>query len=141
MAMAFQGILGRRIEPPEVALYLYNNTREYNRRDKGSSGQAIIKATDYYGIKRTALKTKEELTAALQEGKIVFAAMGNGHFGAPTYNHAILLYGFQSDKTNVYDPLKESNNQLFSIDLIWQEQSKDPDDYSGGSNFYSLERY
>ena len=112
-----------------------------NRVRKGSSGQAIIRATDAYGIKRTALKNKEELTKALQDGKIVFAAMGNGTFGRPTYNHAIILYGFQSNKTNVYDPLTQKNNRLFSIDQIWREQSKDPDDYSGGSNFYSLERY
>ena len=142
MAMAFQGILNEQIYPTDVARYLYDYTWEYNRRDKGASGKAIVKAAEYYGVKRTALTTKEELIEALQEGKIVFAAMGNGHFGKLTYNHAIILYGFQNNQTNVYDPLPDNNNNhLFPIDLLWEEQSKDPDDYSGGSNFHSLERY
>lgn len=142
MAMAFQGILGKRVEPTDVAEYLYNNTWEYNRNNKGASGKAIVRAAEYYGIKRTALKTKQELIEALQNGKIVFAAMGNGHFGKLTYNHAIIIYGFQNNEAYVYDPLPDNNNnRLFSIDLLWNEQSKDPDDSSGGSNFHSLERY
>ncbi len=142
MAMAFQGILGRTILPIEIANYLYSNTNEFNKKTQGSSGQAIVEASDYYGIKRTALETKEDLINALKDGKIVFAAMGNGRFGKKKYNHAIILYGYRSNgSTNVMDPLLVSNNRATSIDLIWREQSKDPDDSSGGSNFHSLERY
>ncbi len=143
MAMAFQGILGRTILPTDVANYLYSQTNEFNKRTQGSSGQAIVKAAEYYGVKRTAIESKEELIEALKDGKIVFAAMGNGRFGKKKYNHAIIFYGYNSKKntTNVMDPLQVKNNTATSIDLIWREQSTDPDDYSGGSNFHSLERY
>ena len=66
--------------------------------------------------------------------------MGNGKYGKPTYNHAIVFFGHNNGKTTVYDPL-HANDISESIDLLWNEQSTDPDDSSGGSNFYSLERY
>ena len=142
MAMAFQGILNKTILPTDVADYLYYQTDEYNKHNVGSSGQAIVKASDYFGIKRTALKTKQELEKALQEGKIVFAAMGNGKYGKPQYNHAIIIFGYYcNNTTNTYDPLLMYNNTRVDIELLWREQSIDPDDYSGGSNFHSLERF
>ena len=140
MAMAFTGILGHTILPNEVGSYLYYNTNEFNKKTQGSSGQAIIKASNRYNIKLTSLKDKEEIIEALEEGKIVYAAMGNGKYGKPTYNHAIIFYGYNNNRTTVYDPLIQYDISE-SIDLLWNEQSKDPDDYSGGSNFYSLERY
>lgn len=142
MAMAFTGILGRTILPTEIANYLYNYTNEFNKKTQGSSGLAIVEASKHYNIKRTALKDKDEIIEALKDGKIVYTAMGNGKFAKPTYNHAIILYGYNTNgTTNAYDPLKQFNNGQVSIDLLWNEQSKDEDDYSGGSNFHSLERY
>ena len=140
MAMAFTSILGKEILPPEIADYLYRNTNEYNKKTKGSSGLAIIYGTDHYNIKRTALKSKSELRKALENGKIVFAAMGDGYFGTKQWNHAIVMAGLNGNSTYVQDPLTSSKNKWYSIDDIWSQQSKDPDDYSGGSNFYALER-
>ena len=140
MAMAFTGILGYTILPTQIGNYLYNNTNEFNKKNQGSSGQAILLASNYYNVKATPLNNKEEIENALKNGKIVYAAMGNGKYGKPTYNHAIIFFGYNNGITIVYDPLN-SNDNYESIDLLWNEQSKDPDDYSGGSNFYSLERY
>lgn len=140
MAMAFTGILGHTVLPNEVGNYLYYYTNEYNKKTQGSSGQAIILASNKYNIKLTALKSKDEIISALEEGKIVYGAMGNGKYGKPTYNHAIIFFGYNNNRTTVYDPLIQYDIPE-SIDLLWNEQSKDPDDYSGGSNFYSLERY
>ena len=138
MAMAFSAIKKTEILPTDVANYLYYNTIEYNKYTIGSSGLAIVYATDYYKVKRTPLKNIEELKIALARGKIVFAAMGNGKFGTVNWNHAIILNNYKSGTTFALDPLKSSNNGWCSIDQIYKEQSKDPDDSRGGSNFYML---
>ena len=140
IAMAFSSILGKKIVPTDVADYLFYHTNEYNRKTKGSSGLAIIYASDYYKIKRTTIYSKKQLKEELENGKIVFASMGDGYFGTKKWNHAIVMVGLDKNKTYVQDPLSEAKNKWYSIDDIWQQQSKDPDDYSGGSNFYALER-
>ena len=141
MAMAFSSILNRQILPTEVANYLYYNTNEFNKKVKGSSGMAIIYASKHFNIKTTALKSKLELINALKDGKLVFAAMGNGKFATPFYNHAIILTKYNAGLTYAFDPLKSENNGWVSVDQVFNEQSKDPDDSTGGSNFYSLEEF
>ena len=140
MAMAFSSILEKEILPTDVANYLYYNTNEFNRKNKGSSGMAIIYASKYYNVKCTPLNSKEEIIAALSEGKLVYAAMGPGKFATVFYNHAIILAGYDNGLTMAYDPLKPENNSWTSVDQIFNEQSKDPDDSLGGSNFYVLEK-
>ena len=117
--------------------YLYTN--EFNKRTAGSSGLAIIKAANHYGVKYTALKSKKQLQDSLKDGKVVFAAMGNGKFGTTSWNHAIILYKYSNNSAYALDPLVTYKNGWVSIDNLWREQSKDPDDSTGGSNFYSLE--
>ena len=141
MAMAFSSILGKTILPTDVANYLYYNTNEFNKYIKGSTGMAIIYASNYYHVRYTPLTSKETLALALSEGKLVFAAMGNGRFATTTYNHAILLSRYQDGQTYAYDPLDSSKNGWVDINIIINEQSKDPDDSRGGSNFYALEEY
>ena len=141
MAMAFSSILGREILPTTVANYLYYNTDEFNKRVKGSSGMAIIYASKYFNVKATALTSKTDLINALKDGKLVFAAMGNGKFATPFYNHAIILTKYNNGLTYASDHLKSENNGWVSIDQVFNEQSKDPDDSTGGSNFYSLEEF
>ena len=138
MAMAFTSIKNYTILPTDVADYLYYHTNEYNRYTIGSSGLAIVYATDYYKIKRTPINTIDEIKIALARGKIVFAAMGDGKFGTKSWNHAIILYNYQNGMAFALDPLKDSNNGWFSINQLIKEQSKDPDDSRGGSNFYML---
>ena len=141
MAMAFESILDRRVLPPEVADFLYYQTSEYNKYTTGSSGLAIIRATDYFNIKRTGISSLEQLNQELEKGKIVFAAMGNGKFATTSWNHAIILFNHSYDnKTVAYDPLKESNNGWIETSKIWNEKSTDSDDIRGGFIFYALER-
>ena len=141
MAMAFSGILNKNILPTDVAHYLYNHTDEYNKTNSGSSGQAIVLASNYYNIKYRPLINKKDLENALRLGNIVFSAMGKGRFGTDKYNHAILVYGYDNGKTYALDPLKHISSGWVSINRLIKEQSKDPDDSSSGSNFYSLEEY
>lgn len=125
--------------PTEVADYLYYQTEEYNKYTNGTSGLGIIFASKHYNIKAIPIKTKKELDGHLKEGKIVFAAMGNGKFATQRWNHAIILYRFNNNQTYAHDPLKVLNNGWVSTDLIWREKSKDPDDIRGGSELYALE--
>lgn len=141
ISMAFSTILGKKILPTDIANYLYYNTFEFNRKNKGTSGLGIIYAANYFKVKYTPITSKKELINELSDGKIVFAAMGNGKFATPFYNHAIILYGYNKGDTYAYDPLKVSNNGEVSIDTIFNEQSRDPDDSLGGANFYSLVGY
>ena len=138
MAMAFTGILNKTILPIDVGNYLYYNTNEYNHYTIGSSGLAIVYASNNYGIKYTPITSKEELKIALLKGNIVFAAMGNGKFATAKWNHAIILHNYSNNSTIAYDPLKPENNGWVSLEQLWNEQSKDPDDSRGGSNFYEL---
>ena len=141
MAMAYTSILQREILPTDVASYLYNNTDQFNKNLKGTSGKGIIYASDYYNVKWQGIGTKEEMIDALSKGKIIYASMQNGKFAAPTYNHSIIMYNYDENNNTTYtlDPLKRENNGWNSIDLIWEEQCMDPDDRSGGYAFYSLE--
>ena len=141
LAMAFTGILKRQVLPTEVADYLYYHTNEFNRKVTGCSGMAIIYASQFYGIKYTALHSEEDIKKALLRGKIIYAAMGNGKYATPRWNHAIIFFDYNKGNTFVYDPLNTNNNGWESINRLWIEQSKDSDDSRGGSNFYSLEIY
>ena len=139
MAMAFETILDRTILPPEIADYLYYNTNEYNKTCVGSSGMAIVYATMRYAINREPINSHEELIQKLKEGKIVFAAMGNGKFATKTWNHAIVMSKLNdNNETFALDPLNTNNNGWVSTWLIWNEKSTDPDDATGGAYLYAL---
>ena len=138
MAMAFSAIKNTEILPTYVADYLYYYTEEYNKYTIGSSGMAIVYATNYFGVKRTPINSTEEMKIALARGKIVYGVMGNGKYATPMWNHAIIMNNYINGQTFVLDPLKESNNGWISVDQIIAEQSIDPDDSRGGSNFYML---
>ena len=139
MAMAFESIQNRTILPTTVADYLYYDTNEYNKKDSGSSGLAIIYATNHFGISRDGIGSVEELRKQLLKGKIVFAAMGDGKFGTNRWNHAIIMAGFKKNgQTYAWDPLIEGNNGWVDINQIWNEKSKDLDDKLGGYYLYAL---
>ena len=138
MTMAFQAILETVIEPTGVANYLYYQTQEYNKYTVGTSGLGIIKAADYWGVKYIPIKSKNQLDEELKKGRIIFAAMGNGKYATPNWNHAIILHRYHNGLTYSFDPLQGLNNTWFSTDLIWREKSSDPDDSRGRSQLYAL---
>lgn len=138
MTMAFQAILETVIEPTGVANYLYYQTQEYNKYTVGTSGLGIIKAADYWGVKYIPIKSKNQLDEELKKGRIIFAAMGNGKYATPNWNHAIILHRYHNGLTYSFDPLQGLNNTWVSTDLIWREKSSDPDDSRGRSQLYAL---
>ena len=142
MAMAYTSYLERQILPIDVAYYLYNSTDQFNKKVVGTSGKGIIYASEHFNIKYIGIDSKDKLREQLKSGKIVFAAMQNGTFATLRWNHAIILFNYndKDDTTFVYDPLNTANNRWHKIDIIWREQSQDPDDRLGGYALYALEK-
>ena len=126
LAMVFNG-LGQKVLPTAVADTIYNNTNEMNVGGLGTSGKGAVYAINAYGYKHTVITTKEQLIAALQSGKPVFATVGNGIFAKGRITHAIILSGYSGGKTKAMDPDNvNTTGRWYDINTIWDQRSLDP---------------
>lgn len=77
---------------------------------------------------------KEDLIAALKNGKIVYGAVGHGIFVKGYSTHAIILSGYDHGKTKAIDPDNMSKtNRWYSVDDIWNERSLELEDNAVGA--------
>ena len=138
LAMVFNG-LGQKVLPTAVADTIYNNTNEMNVGGLGTSGKGAVYAINAYGYKHTVITTKEQLVAALQSGKPVFATVGNGIFAKGRLTHAIILSGYSNGKTKAMDPDSAYNTgKWYDINTIWNQRSTDPYDTNIGGSFVAI---
>ena len=138
LAMVFNG-LGQKVLPTAVADTIYNNTNEMNVDGLGTSGKGAVYAINAYGYKHTVLATKEQLIAALQSGKPVFATVGNGIFAKGRLTHAIALSGYSNGKTKAMDPDNvNTTGKWYDVDTIWNQRSTDPYDTNIGGSFVAI---
>ena len=138
LAMVFNG-LGKKVLPTAVADTIYNNTNEMNVGGLGTSGKGAVYAINAYGYKHTVLSTKEQLIAALQSGKPVFATVGNGIFAKGRLTHAIALSGYSNGKTKAMDPDNiNTTGRWYDINTIWNQRSTDPYDTNIGGSFVAI---
>ena len=138
LAMVFNG-LGQKVLPTAVADTIYNNTNEMNVSGLGTSGKGAVYAIRAYGYKHTVITTKEQLVAALQSGKPVFATVGNGIFAKGRLTHAIILSGYSNGKTKAMDPDSAYNTgKWYDINTIWNQRSTDPYDTNIGGSFVAI---
>ena len=138
LAMVFNG-LGQKVLPTAVADTIYNNTNEMNVGGLGTSGKGAVYAINAYGYKHTVITTKEQLVAALQSGKPVFATVGNGIFAKGRLTHAIILSGYSNGKTKAMDPDSSYNTgKWYDINTIWNQRSTDPYDTNIGGSFVAI---
>ena len=138
LAMAFSG-LGQNVLPTAVADTIYNNTDEMNVSELGTSGKGAVYAIRAYGYKHTVITSKEQLIAALQSGKPVFATVGNGIFAKGRLTHAIILSGYSNGKTKAMDPDSAYNTgKWYDINTIWNQRSTDPYDTNIGGSFVAI---
>ena len=138
LAMVFNG-LGQKVLPTAVADTIYNNTNEMNVGGLGTSGKGAVYAINAYGYKHTVITTKEQLVAALQSGKPVFATVGNGIFAKGRLTHAIILSGYSNGKTKAMDPDSAYNTEKwYDINTIWNQRSTDPYDTNIGGSFVAI---
>ena len=138
LAMVFNG-LGQKVLPTAVADTIYNNTNEMNVSGLGTSGKGAVYAINAYGYKHTVITTREQLIAALQSGKPVFATVGNGIFAKGRLTHAIILSGYSNGKTKAMDPDSAYNTgKWYDINTIWNQRSTDPYDTNIGGSFVAI---
>ena len=138
LAMVFNG-LGQKVLPTAVADTIYNNTNEMNVGGLGTSGKGAVYAINAYGYKHTVLSTKEQLIAALQSVKPVFATVGNGIFAKGRLTHAIALSGYSNGKTKAMDPDNiNTTGRWYDINTIWNQRSTDPYDTNIGGSFVAI---
>ena len=138
LAMVFNG-LGQKVLPTAVADTIYNNTNEMNVGGLGTSGKGAVYAINAYGYKHTVITTKEQLVAALQSGKPVFATVGNGIFAKGRLTHAIILSGYSNGKAKAMDPDSAYNTgKWYDINTIWNQRSTDPYDTNIGGSFVAI---
>ena len=138
LAMVFNG-LGQKVLPTAVADTIYNNTNEMNVGELGTSGKGAVYAINAYGYKHTVITTREQLIAALQSGKPVFATVGNGIFAKGRLTHAIILSGYSNGKTKAMDPDSSYNTgKWYDINTIWNQRSTDPYDTNIGGSFVAI---
>ena len=138
LAMVFNG-LGQKVLPTAVADTIYNNTNEMNVGGLGTSGKGAVYAIKAYGYKHTVITTREQLIAALQSGKPVFATVGNGIFAKGRLTHAIILSGYSNGKTKAMDPDNvNTTGRWYDINTIWNQRSTDPYDTNIGGSFVAI---
>ena len=138
LAMVFNG-LGQKVLPTAVADTIYNNTNEMNVSELGTSGKGAVYAINAYGYKHTVITTREQLIAALQSGKPVFATVGNGIFAKGRLTHAIILSGYSNGKTKAMDPDNvNTTGRWYDINTIWNQRSTDPYDTNIGGSFVAI---
>ena len=138
LAMVFSG-LGQKVLPTSVAEMIYNHTNEMNVRELGTSGKGVVYAINAYGYSHSVITSKEQLIAALQSGKPVFAAVGNGIFARGGLTHAIVLSGYSNGKTKAMDPDNvNTTGRWYDVNTIWNQRSTDPYDTSIGGAFVQI---
>ena len=139
LAMAFSG-LGKQVKPTDVADVIYYNTNEFNKREIGTSGRGAAYAIRHYGFNYSVIQSKEQLIQALQSGRPVFAAMGNGYFVKGNYyTHAVILSGYQNEKTKAMDPDNAyTTGKWYDVNNIWNQRSLEPSDTVMGGSFMMI---
>ena len=138
LAMVFSG-LGQKVLPTSVAETIYNHTNEMNVRELGTSGKGVVYAINAYGYSHSVITSKEQLIAALQSGKSVFAAVGNGIFARGGLTHAIVLSGYSNGKTKAMDPDNvNTTGRWYDVNTIWNQRSTDPYDNNIGGPFVQI---
>ena len=100
---------------------------------------AVKLSSIHYGTSYKVLNSYNTLVDSLNNGQIVIGAVGFGYFVTnPMNTHAIVMYGYENGKTNVYDPYNESKNGKYSVKDIFNQQSHVREDLNAGAAFHAL---
>ena len=140
VAMISTSLLDKEIKPNEVADILYENDL-LNNNYYGAGAPAIIYMADYYNLGVDHLDSLDEIVNALNEGKLVLAAVGHGYFCPEGYTHEIILYSLNEEGyVKVLDPLNSFNNREYKLEDIYNERSDNYLDCFYGEPFFAIYR-
>ena len=135
LSMIISG-LKENVTPVQVADYIYDTSMEMNTLFTGTSSLGAVAAIEHWGCNYRVVNSKDDLKAALQNGNIVYGAVGHGIFVKGYSTHAIVLSGYQNGKTHAIDPDNpEKTNRWYSINDIWNQRSMAPEDNVTGGAF------
>ena len=135
LSMIISG-LKENVTPVQVADYIYDTSMEMNTLFTGTSSLGAVAAIEHWGCNYRVVNSKDDLKAALQNGNIVYGAVGHGIFVKGYSTHAIVLSGYQNGKTHAIDPDNpERTNKWYSLDEIWNQRSMAPEDNVTGGAF------
>lgn len=135
LSMIISG-LKENVTPVQVADYIYDTSMEMNTLFTGTSSLGAVAAIEHWGCNYRVVNSKDDLKAALQNGNIVYGAVGHGIFVKGYSTHAIVLSGYQNGKTLAIDPDNpERTNKWYNIDDIWDQRSMELEDNSAGGSF------
>lgn len=124
------------VTPVQVADYIYDTSMEMNTLFSGTSSLGAVAALEHWGFNYRIVNSKEDLKTALQNGNIVFGAVGHGTFVKGYSTHAIVLSGYHNGNTHAVDPdNQEKTNKWYSIDDIWAQRSMELEDNAAGGPF------
>lgn len=136
LAIVIASLVDSSITPVEVAQYCVDNG--YRAEGNGTYRSAIPEVAAHYGLSVDKLGAdSEKLVAALNEGKLVIAIMGPGHF--TKFGHYIVLRGLTSEgKVLVADPNSyERSQQQWALSVIVGEASNST---AAGGPFWAFAR-
>lgn len=119
-AMVASTYLGKEILPTEACQYAIK--KGYRTANNGTAWSYFKNISDAYGLQCIQTGSLGAVNVALQEGKLVIASMGKGHFTGS--GHFILLVGSKDGWIEVYDP-NHDNNRYGSDGLIDQGTRND----------------
>ena len=135
LSMIISG-LKENVTPVQVADYIYDTSMEMNTLFTGTSSLGAVAAIEHWGCNYRVVNSKEDLKTALQNGNIVYGAVGHGIFVKGYSTHAIVLSGYQNGKTLAIDPDNpERTNKWYNVDDIWNQRSMELEDNSAGGPF------
>lgn len=135
LSMIISG-LKENVTPVQVADYIYDTSMEMNTLFTGTSSLGAVAAIEHWGCNYRVVNSKDDLKAALQNGNIVYGAVGHGIFVKGYSTHAIVLSGYQNGKTHAIDPDNpERTNKWYNVDDIWAQRSMELEDNAVGGPF------
>jgi len=133
LAMAVSSFTENRINPKEMCDWAYVNG--YCSVGSGSYHTLIDQGLQHFGIETTVTNSREAVKTALQNGKVVIALMGEGHFTSS--GHFILLCELdENNMVTVADPKSAERTQKeWDFDIIAEEAKLSP---AAGGAFWIL---
>ena len=134
LAIAISNLTGDETDPTEVAEWSYENG--YVCEGSGSYISLIPNAAEHFGlsVEKLGKSNAEELKQHLEDGKMIIAIMGAGHF--TNTGHFIVLRGVTDDgKILVADPVSYNRSTMaWDVSTILKEVKN----AGSGGPFWSL---
>ncbi len=134
LAIAISNLTGDETDPVEVAEWSYENG--YVCEGSGSYISLIPNAAEHFGlsVEKLGKSNDEELKQHLEDGKMIIAIMGAGHF--TNTGHFIVLRGVTDDgKILVADPVSYNRSTMaWDVSTILKEVKN----AGSGGPFWSL---